>query len=145
MARIAGVDLPRHKHIAFALPYLYGVGRALAREICKKANIAPTKMTEELTENEIKRIRELEDQVAAGHFTSLEEALALAVADLMAAETDDLAWAKPYVDEARASLARGDHDALTPPRNEPPIPVVSANEIVGVTVSLSLDLIASLN
>jgi antitoxin ParD1/3/4 len=50
----------------------------------------------------------LEDQVAAGHFTSLEEALALAVADLMAAETDDLAWAKPYVDEARASLARGD-------------------------------------
>ena len=59
MARIAGVDLPRHKHIAFALPYLYGVGRALAREICTKANIPPNKMTEELTENEIKRIREL--------------------------------------------------------------------------------------
>jgi small subunit ribosomal protein S13 len=59
MARIAGVDLPRHKHIAYALPYLYGIGRALAREICTKANIAPNKMTEELTENEIKRIREL--------------------------------------------------------------------------------------
>ncbi len=59
MARIAGVDLPRHKHIAYALPYLYGVGRALAREICTKANIPPNKMTEELTENEIKRIREL--------------------------------------------------------------------------------------
>ena len=59
MARIAGVDLPRHKHIAYALPYLYGIGRTLAREICKKTNIAPTKMTEELTENEIKRIREL--------------------------------------------------------------------------------------
>ena len=26
MARIAGVDLPRHKHIAYALPYLYGIG-----------------------------------------------------------------------------------------------------------------------
>jgi len=50
----------------------------------------------------------LEDQIAAGQFASLDEALALAVADLMAAETDDLAWAKPYVDEARASLARGD-------------------------------------
>ncbi len=59
MARIAGVDLPRHKHIAYALPYLYGIGRSLAREICKKTGIAPTKMTEELTENEIKKIREL--------------------------------------------------------------------------------------
>jgi Arc/MetJ-type ribon-helix-helix transcriptional regulator len=50
----------------------------------------------------------LEDQVAAGHFGSVDEALALAVADLMAADTGDLAWAKPYVDQARASLARGD-------------------------------------
>ena len=59
MARIAGVDLPRHKQVAYSLPYLYGIGRALAKEICKKANIAPTKKTEELTEAEIKRIREL--------------------------------------------------------------------------------------
>src|SRR5678815_2840516 len=59
MARIAGVDLPRHKHIAYALPYLYRVGRAVAREICEKAHIPPNKMTEELTEGEIKKIREL--------------------------------------------------------------------------------------
>ncbi len=59
MARIAGVDLPRHKQVAYALPYLYGVGHALAKEICAKANISPTKKTEELTEGEIKRIREL--------------------------------------------------------------------------------------
>ncbi len=59
MARIAGVDLPRHKHIAYSLPYLYGIGRALAKEICKKANIPENKKTEDLTENEIKRIREL--------------------------------------------------------------------------------------
>ena len=59
MARIAGVDLPRHKQVAYSLPYLYGIGHALAKEICKKANIAPTKKTEELTEGEIKRIREL--------------------------------------------------------------------------------------
>jgi len=59
MARIAGVDLPRHKHIVYALPYLYGIGHTLAREICKKTGIAPNKMTEELTENEIKKVREL--------------------------------------------------------------------------------------
>src|SRR5208283_5669110 len=59
MARIAGVDLPRHKHIAYSLPYLYGVGKKLARVICERAGIPPTKKTEELTENDIKKIREL--------------------------------------------------------------------------------------
>ena len=59
MARIAGVDLPRHKHIAYSLPYLYGIGRALAKEICKKAGIPENKKTEDLSENEIKRIRDL--------------------------------------------------------------------------------------
>jgi small subunit ribosomal protein S13 len=59
MARIAGVDLPKHKQVAYALPYLYGIGRTLAKQICKEANIPETKKTEELTENEIKRIREL--------------------------------------------------------------------------------------
>ena len=50
----------------------------------------------------------LEDQVAAGHFGSLDEALAVAVADLMAVHADNLDWAKPYVEQARASIARGD-------------------------------------
>jgi small subunit ribosomal protein S13 len=59
MARIAGVDLPRHKQIAYSLPYLYGIGRALAKEICKKAGIPETKKTEDLSENDIKKIREL--------------------------------------------------------------------------------------
>jgi small subunit ribosomal protein S13 len=59
MARIAGVDLPRHKQIAYSLPYLYGIGRVTARQICAKAGIAPTKKTEELTEGDIKKIREL--------------------------------------------------------------------------------------
>lgn len=59
MARIAGVDLPRYKQVAYALPYLYGVGRTLAKEICAKANIPPTKKTDDLTEAEIKRIRDL--------------------------------------------------------------------------------------
>ena len=50
MARIAGVDLPRKKHVAYALPYIYGVG---------KANIDPAKKVEELTDAEVKAIREV--------------------------------------------------------------------------------------
>src|ERR1700691_3279394 len=58
MARIAGVDLPRHKHIVFALAYLFGIGKSAARAICAKTGIAPNRMTEELTETEIKKIRD---------------------------------------------------------------------------------------
>jgi antitoxin ParD1/3/4 len=52
--------------------------------------------------------RWLEAQVAAGNFSSLEEAVAVAIADLMAAAEDDLDWAKPLVDEAIASVERGE-------------------------------------
>jgi antitoxin ParD1/3/4 len=50
----------------------------------------------------------LEGQVAAGHFASIDDALSAAVADVMAIHDDDLAWAKPCVEQARASVARGD-------------------------------------
>ena len=49
----------------------------------------------------------LEAEVAAGRFESIDDALAAAVAELMSIDADDLAWAKPYVEEARASVARG--------------------------------------
>ena len=61
MARIAGVDLPRRKHILYALPYIYGIGRKLAREICQKAQVDPTKRVDELAESEIKAIRDTID------------------------------------------------------------------------------------
>ena len=61
MARIAGVDLPRRKHLAYALPYLYGIGRALAKEICIKARIPETKRVEELSDADVKAIREILD------------------------------------------------------------------------------------
>jgi small subunit ribosomal protein S13 len=61
MARIAGVDLPNRKHVAYALPYLYGIGRTLAREICKKANIPESKRVEELSDGELKVIRDILD------------------------------------------------------------------------------------
>jgi antitoxin ParD1/3/4 len=50
----------------------------------------------------------LEAQVAAGRFASVDEAVIVAVADLMAIENDDLVWARPYVDQAFESVARGD-------------------------------------
>ena len=52
--------------------------------------------------------RWLEAQVAAAHFASLEQAVAVAVADLMATVADDLDWAKPLVDVASEELARGE-------------------------------------
>ncbi|MBI3420094.1 MAG: hypothetical protein HY053_08185 [Proteobacteria bacterium] len=50
----------------------------------------------------------LEAEVAAGHFPSIEEAVRVAVADLKAISTEDLSWAKPYVDRALESVARGE-------------------------------------
>jgi len=50
----------------------------------------------------------LEAEVAAGRFDSMDDAVAAAVAELMSVDGDDLAWAKPYVEQARASVARGD-------------------------------------
>lgn len=54
------------------------------------------------------QLKWIESQVADGRFGSVDEALSIAVADLMAMHADDLGWAKPYVDQARASVARGD-------------------------------------
>lgn len=41
MARISGVDLPRDKRIEYALPYIYGIGPTLSREILAKTGINP--------------------------------------------------------------------------------------------------------
>ncbi|MBS7265908.1 MAG: 30S ribosomal protein S13 [Treponema sp.] len=60
MARIAGVDIP-NKHTVVALTYIYGIGRSSAAEICEKAKIEPTKMANDLTQDELARIREIMD------------------------------------------------------------------------------------
>ncbi len=54
----------------------------------------------------------LKAQVAAGQFGSVDDAVALAIADFMAIGDDDLGWARPYVDEARACAARGEVTSL---------------------------------
>ena len=68
-------------------------------------------MTITLTPDQQKR---LEAAVAAGQFASVEEAVRLAVDNLVGTDADlgDLSWAKPYLDEARESLARGEAISL---------------------------------
>ena len=59
MARIAGVDLPRNKHIEIALTYIFGVGSTTAKQLLDKANIDGATRTDQLSESEVQRIREL--------------------------------------------------------------------------------------
>ena len=59
MARIAGVDLPGRKHISIALRYLYGIGPAKALEVCQKADVPTDKKTQDLSDSELRRVREV--------------------------------------------------------------------------------------
>lgn len=61
MARIAGVDLPRNKHVEIALTYIYGIGRTRSREILTKVGINPTLKSDALTEEQANDIRKVID------------------------------------------------------------------------------------
>ena len=61
MARIAGVDLPPNKRIAIALTYIYGLGRHAATVVLKHANISPDKRTDDLDENDVRKLRDAID------------------------------------------------------------------------------------
>ena len=61
MARIAGVDLPRNKRIEIALTYIYGLGRHAATVVLKHANISPDKRTDDLDENDVRKLRDAID------------------------------------------------------------------------------------
>lgn len=62
MARIAGVDLPRDKRVEAALPYIYGIGWTLSREILQKTGIKPDTRVRDLTEEEVAKLREAIDK-----------------------------------------------------------------------------------
>jgi small subunit ribosomal protein S13 len=62
MARVAGVDLPRNKRMEIALTYIYGVGQTLAKRILAQANVSPDTRTDQLTDAEVARIREVLDR-----------------------------------------------------------------------------------
>ena len=59
MARIAGVDLPRNKHVNIALTYIYGIGNPRSARILTAANVDPMKKVQDLAEDEVNRIRQV--------------------------------------------------------------------------------------
>ena len=58
MARIKVVDIPNNKWVEIALTYIYGIGRSLANKILADANVDVNKKAEDLTNEEIARIRD---------------------------------------------------------------------------------------
>ncbi|MEE8177243.1 MAG: 30S ribosomal protein S13 [Acidobacteriota bacterium] len=59
MARIAGVDLPPSKRSEIGLTYIYGIGRARANSILRRADINPDTKVRDLNEDEVSRIRKI--------------------------------------------------------------------------------------
>ena len=62
MARIAGVDIPRNKHIGISLQYIYGIGPSLSQRILARTSINPDTKVSDLTDDEANRLRELIDR-----------------------------------------------------------------------------------
>jgi len=58
MARIAGINIPPHKHTEIGLTSIYGIGRTTAQKICTAAGIAFNKKVKDLTDGDLEKIRE---------------------------------------------------------------------------------------
>ena len=61
MARISGVDLPRKKRIEIGLTYIYGIGKTSSQRILSGLKIDPDTKTDDLTEEQINKIRKAID------------------------------------------------------------------------------------
>ena len=57
MARLVGVDLPRNKRMEVALTYIYGIGPTRAKKILAATGISPDLRTDDLTDEDIKLLR----------------------------------------------------------------------------------------
>ena len=62
MARIAGVNIPTQKRVIIALQYIHGIGPAKSREICGKIGIPEDRRVNQLTDDEVLRVREMIDR-----------------------------------------------------------------------------------
>jgi small subunit ribosomal protein S13 len=62
MARIAGVDIPRDKHVDVSLRYIFGIGSTTAGQTCTHTGVSPETKVRDLTDDEISRIREYIDR-----------------------------------------------------------------------------------
>jgi len=61
VARIAGVDIPRNKHIEISLTYIYGIGRRSSQKVLHSVGIAPSLRTGDLSDEQINTIRKAID------------------------------------------------------------------------------------
>ena len=59
MARVAGIDLPRRKRTDIALTRIYGIGRVLAPQVCQKAGVDGAMSTDDLTDQDVAKLREV--------------------------------------------------------------------------------------
>ena len=57
MARIAGVNIPDHKHVVIALTAIYGIGRKVALQICEQVKVDPSSRVKEISESNLDLIR----------------------------------------------------------------------------------------
>ena len=62
MARIAGVNIPTKQRVEIALTYIHGIGTTSARSICAKAGIAEERRLNDLTEDELAKLRDIIDE-----------------------------------------------------------------------------------
>ncbi len=62
MARIAGVNIPTNKRVLIALTYIHGIGRAKAQQIIETIGIPAEKRVNQLSDDEVLKIRELIDR-----------------------------------------------------------------------------------
>ena len=58
MARIAGINIPPHKHAEIGLTSIYGIGRTTAQQICDTVGVAYSKKIKDLTDGDLEKIRE---------------------------------------------------------------------------------------
>jgi small subunit ribosomal protein S13 len=58
MARIAGINIPPHKHAEIGLTAIYGIGRSTAQKICTNCGIPWEKKIKDLTDGDLEKIRE---------------------------------------------------------------------------------------
>ena len=61
MARIAGINIPQNKVVSIALTYIHGIGLHSSKKICKKLNISETMRVNQLSEDQVLKIREYID------------------------------------------------------------------------------------
>ena len=59
MARIAGVDLPKHKRIEIALTYIYGLGLSSSQKMLEKASVHTSIRCKDLTDEQVSTIRQI--------------------------------------------------------------------------------------